>query len=722
MTRGRGWKVGAALAVITVIAAGMRLVGLGRGLHLLEMNSFWYGRMPLGYIFQASDYFPHLYALVHLCAPVLGDSEAALRLPFVLAGILQIPVLFLLGGRMFGERVGLLAAFLVAISPFHIQHSQTARYYVLLMLYASFMLYALLAAWEARGWRRALAWGGFTAAAVLNLHTHLFALYALALSLVSALLLLGSSSSREGGRGLWKKAWPLGPVLVICAVSVLDTWRRHWFFIWSQSFSERSLWETTSLRVFNPGNIFVQMLNEFSGGPRAAGLFAFLAVAAVILRGRTHQKTLRHLAVWAGLPLASLFILRSHYHFEPWYFAFIAPLWLLWAAFGLEAVAEAGVRLHPRFGRAAVWAGLALGVVWLNGSVLSEAIGHAQSSWKDALGEISGRCVPGDAVFLHPESGRDGPTRYYPLKTGCRPFDLSYLSRPRRERTISLFTRQERIWLAAQATPSVEDQEQAGNMRRLLERVYEAKGEWKHGDILVTRYVRRPGISPGTVLPDLDPPSLPGPASARKTPMRGGFSYLGNLGDAPEVSWTIPRADGPSVRTIRLEAGRQVTAPVRQGHAYVLSGSVQASDSGVRRQKGDVFAWGGARRFALRTAARSGATLIVLEGTDERPFLMRLKPGVTLASKPARRRTLGVVLSGRVKLQSPIHGSAEGGIAHFLTGDAFVTGQKRWPQRSMSVIGSEDLVLLVAAVRRFPVSVRSAQKKFYRGVLRVRRV
>ena len=423
----------------------------------------------------------------------------------------------------------------------------------------------------------------------------------------------------------------------------------------------------------------------------------------MLLRGRTHQKALKHLAIWTGIPLASLFVIRSNYHFEPWYFAFIAPLFLVWAACGLEAVAETGAHLHPRFGRATVWAGLVGGVIWLSGSVLAEELGHAQSSWKDALREISGRCVPGDAVFLHPESGRDGPNRYYPLKPGCRLFDLAYLTHPQRERTVSLFTRQERIWLAAQATPSREDHQQAGNMRRLLERVYESKGEWNHGDILVTQYVKRRGISPGAVLSYLEPPSFPDRGVSRKAPIPV-FSYLGNLQDAPEISWTIPRADGPSVRTIRLEAGREAAAPApaREGHAYVLSGSVQTADGGVRRQKGDIFAWGGARRFALRAAARSSAMLIVLEGTDERPFMMRLKPGVTLASKPARRRTLGVVLSGRVKLQSPIHDLAEGGVSYFLTGDAFVTGKKYWPQRSMSAVGSEDLVLLVAAVRWRP--------------------
>ncbi|MEK6654217.1 MAG: hypothetical protein AABY92_03580 [Thermodesulfobacteriota bacterium] len=287
------------------------------------------------------------------------------------------------------------------------------------------------------------------------------------------------------------------------------------------------------------------------------------------------------------------------------------------------------------------------------------------------------------------------------MKSGCRLFDLSYLSRPQRERTISLFTRQEQIWLAAQATPSAEDQKQAGNIRRLLERVYEPKGEWDHGDILVTQYVKRRDISPGAVLSYLEPPSFPDRGVSRKAPIPV-FSYLGNLQDAPEISWTIPRADGPSVRTIRLEAGRQAAAPARQGHAYVLSGSVQAAGSATSWKKGDILAWGGARRFALRAAARSGATLIVLEGTDEPPCMMRLKPGVTLASKPARRRTLGIVLSGRVKLQSPLFGLSEGGISHFLAGDAFVTGKKYWPQRSMSAVGSEDLVLLVAAVRWRP--------------------
>lgn len=51
---------------------------------------------------------------------VLGLKTAVVRLPMLLTGILSLPLMYSVGAASFGRRVGLLAMFLLAISPWHI--------------------------------------------------------------------------------------------------------------------------------------------------------------------------------------------------------------------------------------------------------------------------------------------------------------------------------------------------------------------------------------------------------------------------------------------------------------------------------------------------------------------------------------------------------------------------------------------------------------------------
>ena len=58
-------------------------------------------------------------------------------------GTLTIPVMFLLGRRLMGSTVGLLAALILALSPFHVRFAQETRMYTALTLNASLALLAL---------------------------------------------------------------------------------------------------------------------------------------------------------------------------------------------------------------------------------------------------------------------------------------------------------------------------------------------------------------------------------------------------------------------------------------------------------------------------------------------------------------------------------------------------------------------------------------------------
>jgi 4-amino-4-deoxy-L-arabinose transferase-like glycosyltransferase len=75
---------------------------------------------------------PGYYLLLHYWRALFGQSEFALRSVSVVAGLAMILFTYLLGRRLFRETIGLIAAFIGAISPFAIYYAQEARMYALL--------------------------------------------------------------------------------------------------------------------------------------------------------------------------------------------------------------------------------------------------------------------------------------------------------------------------------------------------------------------------------------------------------------------------------------------------------------------------------------------------------------------------------------------------------------------------------------------------------------
>ena len=87
-------------------------------------------------------------------------NELIARLPFAIAGLLMVLTVYLLGRRLWSERVGLIAAGLLALNGFMVGFSRIVQYQVLVVWMSAL---ALLCVWEWRA-RAALAgrrWPGF---------------------------------------------------------------------------------------------------------------------------------------------------------------------------------------------------------------------------------------------------------------------------------------------------------------------------------------------------------------------------------------------------------------------------------------------------------------------------------------------------------------------------------------------------------------------------------
>ena len=136
------------LVVITLVGGLLRVWALGaKSLWLDEAFSIWLARQPLGelwsWLVRIDQHPPLYYTLLQLWLR-LGDDAGTVRLLSALCSTATIPVLFAIGRRLGGPALGLTAALILALAPFHVRFAQEARMYALLTLNAGLALLMLV--------------------------------------------------------------------------------------------------------------------------------------------------------------------------------------------------------------------------------------------------------------------------------------------------------------------------------------------------------------------------------------------------------------------------------------------------------------------------------------------------------------------------------------------------------------------------------------------------
>ena len=114
----------------------------------LEHESLWFDELAswfrsnspdLGTVlesFGGTFQSPGFETLLFFVQKYLGDSEFALRFPSAVAGVLAIPMIYLLAAQLYSPGEGLIAAALMAVGWCPIYYSQEARAYSLLLLFS----------------------------------------------------------------------------------------------------------------------------------------------------------------------------------------------------------------------------------------------------------------------------------------------------------------------------------------------------------------------------------------------------------------------------------------------------------------------------------------------------------------------------------------------------------------------------------------------------------
>ncbi|MEC9378300.1 MAG: glycosyltransferase family 39 protein, partial [Candidatus Latescibacterota bacterium] len=152
------------LVAAVILACVLRLLTLGSSLghdeaYTLEaFASQPYERIVTSY---AAPNNHILHSLMVRCSvQLLGTESWAVRLPAFAAGILAVPLIFVLARNLFlSASAGLIAAWMLAMMPVHILYSQAARGYSLSILLAILALYAIHRAVTEGSFRQWISFG-----------------------------------------------------------------------------------------------------------------------------------------------------------------------------------------------------------------------------------------------------------------------------------------------------------------------------------------------------------------------------------------------------------------------------------------------------------------------------------------------------------------------------------------------------------------------------------
>jgi mannosyltransferase len=426
LTRGRE---AAALAAIVALGAALRFHSLGReSIWIDEAFSIRLASVPLGGIVAATglDGHPPLYLfLLHGWMGLFGTSEAAVRSLSAALGVAALPVIHLLGRRLFGVAGGLVAALLLAVNSYHIYYSQEARNYALLVL-TTLLSWA---AYERDGARRTRASGAlYVAATVLMLYTHVYAGMVLLAQLGHGVY---TRLHDRADAASWRRFVVLNGVIAVCLLPWLGA-------PWTQLLRRQSDPRLTALKLARPTTAAIgTSFYQFAGSAPVVCVLGAAAALALFRGLRTGAPVTVGLLLWLLLPHAVPFA----------YSQFSVPVYITRStivslpAFCLLAASALAALRGPA--RIALVAACALAAAWYQAGYFQVT---TKEQWREAAANVSEWAQPGEVVAFDVAYGRTGFAHYL-RRQDLRLVDLPGDVRTKEAAAVVAAAPSERVWL-----------------------------------------------------------------------------------------------------------------------------------------------------------------------------------------------------------------------------------------------------------------------------------
>ena len=378
------------LLVIAGLAAVLRF-------HSLAAKSFWFDEGVSVAIARLDWYnFARIlwrreanmsvyYFLLHFWL-YFGGSEFFVRALSVLFAVASVPVIYLLGCRLFDSRVGLMAAALMAVNAYHVQYSQDARSYSLMVLHCMLSSLYFLKCLDEPSSRNRTAY-------VLSSAMAVYAQFFSALLLIAQWLSL-KMLDRGQIRPLTRRDWR-GIALLVSPVAVFIVTTGTGPLRWVQRPGLKDLW-IFALHLTGNGGPWLLLASV------AACLSALLPFWLRRRELRVPWETWRYrfLLSWLLFPiLLTLGLSVIKPLFVPRYFIFCLPALFLLMACGIARLRPAGLKAPAL---------LFLLILSFRGTAgyYKQDLDIQRDDWRAATQYLLNHSKPGDALLFHVPMGR----------------------------------------------------------------------------------------------------------------------------------------------------------------------------------------------------------------------------------------------------------------------------------------------------------------------------
>ncbi|HOI14000.1 MAG TPA: glycosyltransferase family 39 protein [Methanoculleus sp.] len=365
--------------LLGLAAAGalLRLSNLGgNSLWLDEAMTLAFSRQSLAGIWEttaAGEFNPPLFYWLEHGMLLFGESEFVLRLLPALFGILTIPVVYLIGAEFRDQNVGLIAAALLAFSPFHIFYSQEARAYAPMLFFFSLALLFYVRAGRSDEVRSWVLFGVFSAAAFWM---HFYAIVPVAALILHALVTRSVRAPVLSAAVFVAASLPL--LIVTFSLFLVRTSSAPTFGMQGPDLIYQILFQTSG-----------------SSGPVLVS-FTLLFLLGVAYTWREDRDGALLLVFMMALPLAASLILSSRMPMFPRYLIYLLPVYFIGIASAYPALRGL---VRERW---AVCIFIAAAVIAGAPFLATYYTVPQKSDWRGFAAELGGMTGEGDLVVMLP--------------------------------------------------------------------------------------------------------------------------------------------------------------------------------------------------------------------------------------------------------------------------------------------------------------------------------
>lgn len=192
-------------------------------IHTMNESNPKVGFSELYNIITAGEQMPPFYFYsLYFLFKIFGYTTFIARMYSAIIGVASVVSIYLLGKELMNRKVGLIAALLITVNPFHLYYSQEARPYIFLFLFTTLAFYYLIKFIKLPNRKNAIYYGVISALMISSHFFGLFVLFAQYLLLLAFLIL----SNKEARKSFFINALISGLIALVLFIPAIKIFIR----------------------------------------------------------------------------------------------------------------------------------------------------------------------------------------------------------------------------------------------------------------------------------------------------------------------------------------------------------------------------------------------------------------------------------------------------------------------------------------------------------------